>query len=87
MAFHRYLGVTFICTVAFHRLALDRRGNILGGIIGIHQSILEVLSQTCKGTLRILDIERSRHVEDDSVDLIKTCNKLMKINFFSLVSV
>ena len=37
MAFHRYLGVTFICTVAFHRLALDRRGNILGGIIGIHQ--------------------------------------------------
>ena len=36
MAFHRYLGVTFICTVAFHRLALDRRGNILGGIIGIH---------------------------------------------------
>ena len=37
MAFHRYLGVTFIYTVAFHRLALDRRGNILGGIIGIHQ--------------------------------------------------
>ena len=46
------------------------------------KSILEVLSQTCKGTLRILDIERSRHIEDDSVDLIKTCNKLMKINFF-----
>ena len=39
MAFHRYLGVTFICTVAFHRLALDRRGNILGGIIGIHPNI------------------------------------------------
>ena len=37
MAFHRYLGVTFIYTVAFHRLALDRRGNILGGIIGIHR--------------------------------------------------
>ena len=51
------------------------------------KSILEVLSQTWKGTLRILDIEGSRHVEDDSVDLIKTCNKLMKINFFSLVSV
>ena len=46
------------------------------------KSILEVLSQTCNGTLRILDIERSRHVEDDSVDLIKTCNKLMKINLF-----
>ena len=28
--------MTFIYRVAFHRLALDRRGNILGGIIGIH---------------------------------------------------
>ena len=46
------------------------------------KSVLEVLSQTCNGTLRILDIERSRHVEDDSVDLIKTCNRLTKINFF-----
>ena len=42
MAFHRYLGVTFICTVAFHRLALDRRGNILGGIIGIHPLVFDL---------------------------------------------
>ena len=28
--------MTFLYTVAFHRLALNRRGNILGGIIGIH---------------------------------------------------
>ena len=29
--------VTFLYIVAFHRLALNRCGNILGGIIGIHQ--------------------------------------------------
>ena len=29
--------MTFLYTVAFHRLALNRRGNILGGIIGIHR--------------------------------------------------
>ena len=30
--------MTFLYTVAFHRLALNRRGNILGGIIGIHRN-------------------------------------------------
>ena len=49
MAFHRYLGVTFIYTVAFHRLALDRLGNIPGGIIGIH--LKNYLSQTKKAVV------------------------------------
>ena len=38
--------VTFLYTVAFHRLALNRRGNILGGIIGIHRLYIQWYTQT-----------------------------------------
>ena len=45
--------VTFLYTVAFHRLALNRRGNILGGIIGIHPFDFETLF--CGGFFFILE--------------------------------
>ena len=44
--------------------------------------ILQVLSETCWKTLRILDIERSTQIQDDSIDHIKKCSGLVKINIF-----
>ena len=46
------------------------------------KSILQVLSETCWKTLRILDIERSTQIQDDSIDYIKKCSGLVKINIF-----
>ena len=46
------------------------------------KAILQVLSDTCSKTLRILDIERSTQIRDDSIDYIKKCSGLVKINIF-----
>ena len=46
------------------------------------KTILQVLSDTCWKTLRILDIERSTKIRDDSIDYIKNCSGLVKINIF-----
>ena len=43
---------------------------------------LHTLSETCAKTLRILDIEYSMQVRDDSVSFIKTLANLVKINVF-----
>ena len=46
------------------------------------RAILKVLSENCWKTLRILDIERSIQIQDDSIDFIKMCSSLIKINIF-----
>ena len=43
---------------------------------------LHTLTETCKDTLRILDIEFSKQVQDDSVNYIKDLQYLLKINIF-----
>ena len=43
---------------------------------------LHTLTETCKDTLRILDIEFSKQVQDDSVNYIKGFQNLLKINMF-----
>ena len=44
---------------------------------------LHTLSETCIAkTLRILDIEHSQHVRDDSVSFMKALANLVKINVF-----
>merc|ERR1712062_290505 len=43
---------------------------------------LHTLTETCKDTLRILDIEFSKQVQDDSVNYIKDFQNLLKINMF-----
>ena len=43
---------------------------------------LHTLSETCAKTLRILDIEHSKQVYDDSVPFIKSLANLVKINVF-----
>lgn len=43
---------------------------------------LHTLSETCSKTLRILDIEHSKQVCDDSVAFIKVLRNLVKINVF-----
>ena len=43
---------------------------------------LHTLSETCAKTLRILDIEHSKQVRDDSVSFIKALANLVKINVF-----
>jgi hypothetical protein len=46
------------------------------------ENVLQVLSETCGKTLRVLDIERSRQVRDDAVPYIKSCAELVSINIF-----
>ena len=43
---------------------------------------LHTLAETCRQTLRILDIEHSLQVRDDSVNYIKDLQYLLKINIF-----
>ena len=45
-------------------------------------SILQVLSETCSKTLKVLDIERSRQVKDDAAQYILACKHLQDINVF-----
>ena len=45
-------------------------------------SVLQVLSETCCKTLKILDIERSRQVRNDSIPFILACTKLQDLNVF-----
>ena len=45
-------------------------------------NVLQVLSENCGKTLRILDIERSRQVSDESVEYIKSFPGLIKMNIF-----
>lgn len=45
-------------------------------------NVLQVLSETCARTLRVLDIERSRQVRDDSMQFILACQGLFDINIF-----
>ena len=47
------------------------------------KSILQVLSETCWKTLRILDIERSTQIQDDSIDYSPN-NFLQEKSCFSL---
>ncbi len=43
---------------------------------------LHTLSETCRNTLRVLDIEHSKQVYDDSVAFIKNLSNLIKLNVF-----
>ena len=45
-------------------------------------NILLVLSETCRKTLKVLDIERSKQVRDDAVAFILALSELVKINIF-----
>ena len=47
-------------------------------------SILQVLSETCRKSLKVLDIERSRQVRNDSIRYIKAFKQLIKINIFEI---
>ena len=47
-------------------------------------SILQVLSETCNKSLKVLDIERSQQVKDDSIPYINACKQLIKINIFGI---
>jgi hypothetical protein len=46
------------------------------------ENVLQVLSETCGKTLRVLDIEQSRQVRDEAVPYIKACAGLVRINIF-----
>lgn len=45
-------------------------------------NVLQVLSETCGRTLRLLDIERSKQIQDDAVEYILKCSNLEEINIF-----
>ena len=47
-------------------------------------SILQVLSETCRKSLKILNIERSQQVRNDSIKYIRACKQLIKINIFDI---
>ncbi len=47
-------------------------------------SVLQVLSETCPHTLKILDIERSRQVHDNAIQYILRLDKVVSLNIFQL---
>ena len=42
------------------------------------------MSETCSKSLKVLDIERSQQVKDDSIPYINACKQLIKINIFGI---
>ena len=42
------------------------------------------MSETCSKPLKVLDIERSQQVKDDSIPYIKACKQLIKIHKFGI---
>ena len=47
-------------------------------------TILQVLSETCRKSLKVMDIQRSRQVTNDSIKYIRACKQLIKINIFDV---
>jgi hypothetical protein len=45
-------------------------------------NVLQVLSETCSRTLKVLDVERSRQIRNDAVPYILSCTELVDINVF-----
>ena len=42
------------------------------------------MSETCSKSLKVLDIEQSQQVKDDSIPYIKACKQLIKIHIFGI---
>ena len=65
------IGIPYMKKLMHFSLKYDCIGNIL-----------QVLSETCRKTLRVLDIERSKQIKDDSANYIMEFTGLVKINLF-----